>query len=156
MLTGDNEAVAQKLAAELGFDEYHAELLPEQKVRLIRELAKKGNVIMVGDGVNDAPALAAADVGIALGVISSDTALETADVALMKDDLTKIPGLISRAKKTMRIVRQNVAASITIKLSLGVLAVFGLVSLWLAIAVGDMGLTLAVIGNALRLTRRGV
>jgi len=156
MLTGDNEPVAQKLAVELGFDEYHAELLPEQKVRLVRELAKKGNVIMVGDGVNDAPALAAADVGIALGVISSDAALETADIALMKDDLTKIPGLISRAKMTMRIVRQNVAASITIKLGLGVLAVFGLVSLWLAIAVGDMGLTLAVIGNALRLTRRGV
>jgi Cd2+/Zn2+-exporting ATPase len=156
MLTGDNETVAQKLAKELGFDEYHAGLLPEQKVRLIEELAKKGTVIMVGDGVNDAPALAAAHVGIALGVISSDAALETADVALMKDDLTKIPGLLSRAKKTMRIVRQNVAVSITVKLSLGVLAVLGLVSLWLAIAVGDMGLTLAVIGNALRLTRKRV
>jgi len=156
MLTGDNEVVAQKLAKELGFDEYHAGLLPEQKVRLIEELAKKGTVIMVGDGVNDAPALAAAHVGIALGVISSDAALETADVALMKDDLTKIPGLLSRAKKTMRIVRQNVAVSITLKLFLGVLAVLGLISLWLAIAVGDMGLTLAVIGNALRLTRKSV
>jgi Cd2+/Zn2+-exporting ATPase len=155
MLTGDNEAVAQKLAEELGFDEYHAGLLPEQKVRIIRDLAKKGTVIMVGDGVNDAPALAAAHVGIALGVVSSDVALETADVALMKDDLTKIPTLLSRAKQTMRIVRQNVTASITLKLLLGVLAVFGLVSLWLAIAVGDMGLSLAVISNALRLTRRG-
>ncbi len=154
MLTGDNEVAAKRTAEFLGIDEYKAELLPSQKVEYIEELVKQGRVLMVGDGVNDAPAMAIADVGIAMGVIASDTALETADVALMKDDLRKIPELLEQSKGTMRVVRQNVGLSIGVKVFLAVLAVPGLVSLWLAIGIGDMGLSLVVIANALRLAAR--
>ncbi|TET15527.1 MAG: cadmium-translocating P-type ATPase [Candidatus Thorarchaeota archaeon] len=154
MLTGDNEVAAKKIAEYLGIDEYKAELLPSQKVEYIEELAMHGRVLMVGDGVNDAPAMAAADVGIAMSVIASDTALETADVALMKDDLRKIPELIEQSKGTMKVVRQNVGLSIGVKVLLAALAVPGLVSLWVAIGIGDMGLSLVVIANALRLATK--
>ena len=154
MLTGDSETVAKDIAHEVGVDEYVAELLPEEKVAAIEEMPSNGSSVMIGDGVNDAPALAAADVGIAMGAVSSDAALETSDVALMQQDLRKVPSLIKKAKKTMRIVRQNVAFSISVKLFIGILAVFGLVNLWMAIGIGDMGLTFAVIANALRLVRK--
>ncbi len=155
MLTGDSENVAKDIAEEIGISEYRAELLPNQKVAVIEELKKSGVTLMIGDGINDTPALAAADVGIAMGVAGSDAALETADVALMKEDLTRIPGLIMKAKKTMQIVRQNVATSLSVKAVTGVLASVGLMTLWIAIGVGDMGLTFLVIANALRLAGRG-
>jgi Cd2+/Zn2+-exporting ATPase len=154
MLTGDSENVAREIADEIGIDRYMAELLPEEKVKAIEELSDRGSSIMIGDGINDAPALAAADVGIAMGAVSSDAALETSDIALMQQDLRKIPSLIKKARKTMSIVRQNVAISISVKLLVGILAALGLVNLWIAIGVGDMGLTLAVIVNALRLVRK--
>ncbi len=154
MLTGDNEEVAAQIATELGFDEYHSNLLPEQKVEFVRKLSATGGTVMIGDGINDTPALAAADVGIAMGVISSDAAIETADIALMEEDLRKIPRLIRRAKRTLKIVRQNVIFSISVKAFIGVLAILGFATLWTAILFGDMGLTLVVIANALRLTRR--
>ncbi|TET10500.1 MAG: cadmium-translocating P-type ATPase, partial [Candidatus Thorarchaeota archaeon] len=154
MLTGDSENVASKIAEDIGIDRCQAELLPDEKVTTINDLGKHGSTIMVGDGINDAPALAAADVGIAMGTIASDAALETADIALMDQDLTKIPALIKKARKTMSIVRQNIGLSISIKLLVGILAAFGLVNLWIAIGIGDMGLTLAVIANALRLVRK--
>ncbi len=154
MLTGDSTAAAKEVAEYLKIDQYFADLLPDDKVTKLEEISRKGPVIMIGDGVNDAPALATADVGIAMGVIGSDVALETADVALMKDDLSQVLSLIHRAKKTMRIVRQNVVVAIGLKLVLVLLAVLGSVPLWVAIAVGDMGLTLAVISNALRLIRK--
>ncbi len=154
MLTGDNRDIAMTIAHELGFSQVEAELLPEDKVHHVQMMSSKGPTVMVGDGVNDTPALASADVGIAMGVISSDAAIETADVALMEEDLRKIPRLISRAKKTMRVIRQNVTISISAKVLIGILAILGYVSLWMAIAFGDMGLTLFVIANALRLTRK--
>ena len=154
MLTGDSETVTKEIAEEVGIDRYMAELLPEEKVKAIEEISRTGSSIMVGDGINDAPALAAADIGIAMGAVSSDTALETADIALMQQDLRKIPSLIKKARKTMSIVRQNIGISISLKLLIGILATFGLVNLWAAILIGDMGLTFAVIANALRLVRK--
>lgn len=154
MITGDNERTARAIAKEIGIDEYHAELLPDDKVRIIEEHLTNdyGHVVMVGDGVNDAPALARANVGIAMGAISSDVSLETADIALMQDDLSKLQYLIELSKKTMSIVKQNVIASILIKGSFAILAFPGLITLWLAVAIGDMGLSLAVILNAMRLS----
>ncbi|MDO9045672.1 MAG: cation-translocating P-type ATPase [Methanobacteriaceae archaeon] len=154
MLTGDNDRTAKTVAENLGIDEYYAELLPEDKVRIIDELLTENeSVAMVGDGVNDAPALARSNVGIAMGAAGSDVAIETADIALMHDDISKINYLIRLSKKTMNIVKQNVAAALLIQISLAVFAVFGFVSLWMAVTFGDMGLTLAVILNALRIGR---
>ncbi len=152
MLTGDNELIAGSIANKLGIDEYHAGLLPEDKVRIVEELDRKyGKVVMVGDGVNDAPALAKATVGIAMGAIGSDVALETADIALMHDDISKLPYLFELSKKTLGIVKENIFISIAVKGSFAVLAFPGIVTLWMAVAFGDMGLSLLVIVNAMRL-----
>ena len=154
MITGDNKMVARSLAEKIGVDEYHAELLPEDKVRVIEELASRfGSVAMVGDGVNDAPSLASANVGIAMGTVGSDVAIDTADIALMHDDLSKINYLVFLSRKTMNVVKQNITASLLIKGSFAVLALSGLINLWVAVAIGDMGLSLAVILNAIRLTK---
>ncbi len=153
MITGDNERTARAIANEIGIDEYLSELLPQDKVEAIEKLSKEyRHVAMVGDGVNDAPALAKANVGIAMGAIGSDVSLETADIALMQDDISKLPYLIELSRKTLEIVKENVLASILIKGSFAILTFPGLVTLWLAVAIGDMGLSLAVILNAMRLS----
>ncbi|MFQ5836839.1 MAG: heavy metal translocating P-type ATPase [Candidatus Bathyarchaeia archaeon] len=153
MISGDNEKTAQAIAGQLGIDRYFAELSPEDKLKIIDELRREEkHVVMVGDGVNDAPALAKANVGIAMGAIGSDVALETADIALMHDDLSKLPYLFSLSKRTVKVMKQNIYSSILIKGSLAVLAVLGFVTLWLAVGIGDMGLSLAVILNAMRLS----
>lgn len=155
MLTGDNEQVARAIAGKLKIGKFYAELLPEDKVKVIDDLLKKHeHVVMIGDGVNDAPALAKAHVGIAMGAIGSDVAIETSDIALMHDDLTKVNYLIALSKKTMSVVKQNVSVAILIKGSFAILAFPGIVTLWLAVAVGDMGLSLAVILNSLRIGRK--
>jgi Cd2+/Zn2+-exporting ATPase len=154
MLTGDHEATALTMAERLGVDEVYAGLLPNEKVDRVRELmSESGSVAMVGDGVNDAPALATATVGIAMGAAASDVALETADVALMADDLTSLPYLFWLSRRSASVIRQNIAASIAIKLSLAAGVPLGLVSLITAVLVGDMGASLAVTSNALRLAR---
>lgn len=154
MLTGDNEDVASALAEQTGVDSFFAGLLPEDKVKAVDKLKERfGRVAMVGDGVNDAPALASADVGIAMGHAGTDVAIETADIALMHDDLSKIDYLVYLSRKTMQVVKQNIAAAIMIKGTLTLMALFGLINLWVAVGVGDMGLSLAVILNAMRLTR---
>ena len=151
LLTGDNKGTAAAVAAQLQVDEVKSELLPEQKLDSIRELKRRfGTVAMVGDGINDAPALAAADVGIAMGGIGSDTALETADVALMTDNISKVPYSISLGKKALRIIKQNIALALLTKGVFLILGVFGLSSLWLAILADD-GAALIVILNGLRL-----
>jgi Cd2+/Zn2+-exporting ATPase len=154
MITGDNKRTAEIIAHKIGIDEYHAELLPDEKVSMIGNHLSNdyGNVAMVGDGVNDAPALAKASVGIAMGAAGSDVALETADVALMRDDLSKLPYLLELSKKTMKVVKQNIIISIIIKTTFAILAFPGLMTLWLAVAIGDMGLSLAVILNSMRLS----
>lgn len=152
MITGDNQQTAKAIASQLGIEHYHAGLLPEEKLKEIEKLkAQHGSVMMVGDGVNDAPALATADVGVAMGAIGTDTAIETADIAIMRDDLSRLPYLIKLSRKTMTIVKENIAASILVKGGTGLLAIPGFISLWIAVAVGDMGLSLAVILNALRI-----
>lgn len=153
IISGDNERTVKAIASQLGMNKYYADLSPEGKLRILEKLRiKYGRAAMVGDGVNDAPALAEADVGIAMGAAGSDAAIEIADVALMQDDLSKLPYLIDLSRQTTKVIRQNVLSSILIKGILAVLTMVGFVSLWLAVGVGDMGLSLAVIINALRMS----
>ena len=154
LLTGDNEETARSIAAAVGIEHYHANLLPADKVKRIHDLSSKyGDVAMIGDGINDAPALAAASVGIAMAAAGSDTAIETADIALMSDDLTKLPYLLTLSRNARSVIRQNTVAAITLKFFLAAGVFPGMVSLVVAVLVGDMGASLAVIGNALRLAR---
>ena len=151
MLTGDNAGTAQAIAQEAGIDEVHAELLPEDKVSAVERLVEEYQfVAMIGDGVNDAPALARASLGLAMGAAGSDAAIETADIALMSDDLSKLPWLIHHSRRTLRIIRQNIAFSLAVKVLFVILTFAGFASLWAAIA-ADMGASLLVIGNGLRL-----
>ena len=153
MLTGDNHATADAVAAAAGLDEVRAELLPADKVTAIEALvAEYGTVAMVGDGVNDAPALARASLGIAMGAAGSDAAIETADVALMSDDLGKLAWMIGHSRRAVAIIRQNIFFSLGVKLLFVALALGGVSSLWLAIA-ADMGASLLVTLNGLRLLR---
>ena len=154
MLTGDAEASARRVAEELGVG-YEARLLPEQKIEAVRDLVEKtGSAGMVGDGVNDAPALAVSSVGFAMGAAGTDVALETADVALLQDDLPKLAEAVRLSRAAERIIKQNVLVSILIKGLFVLLAPFGLVALWLAV-LADMGTSIAVTLNGLRLFRRG-
>jgi Zn2+/Cd2+-exporting ATPase len=152
MLTGDNEQTASAIARRLGIDSVRARLLPEDKLTEIEKIKSKHKVAMVGDGVNDAPALAAADVGIAMATAGSDTAIETADIALMGDDLRKLAYLKRLSRRTVRVIKQNIILSIGIKLVFLVLAVPGYATLWMAIT-ADEGAALIVIANGLRLLR---
>ena len=153
MLTGDNEGAARAVASALGIDEYHANLLPEAKVEAVRGLKDAGHtIIFVGDGVNDAPALATADVGIAMGAAGSAAALETADVALMADELPKISYAIRLSRATARNIRVNIGFSLVLKAAFLVMAIAGAATLWMAVA-ADMGASLLVVANALRLLR---
>jgi Cd2+/Zn2+-exporting ATPase len=153
MLTGDNQRTAAAVAAELGLDDYRAELLPEDKVEAVRELTSVyGSVAMVGDGINDAPALATADVGIAMGAAGTDTALETADIALMADDLSRVPFAIRLSRAARATVRQNITFALGLKLATLLLVFPGWLTLWMAV-LADTGGSLIVIANGLRLLR---
>ncbi|MGB9135108.1 MAG: cation-translocating P-type ATPase [Candidatus Bathyarchaeia archaeon] len=154
MLTGDKAEIARETAERLGIGEVHAELFPEDKLRIIAETREKhGLVAMVGDGVNDAPALAASDVGIAMAGSNVDVALESADIILVKDELGQIPSVHGLSRMTMKIAKQNIALSLGVKLILGSLGLMGFVPLWFTVASGDDGLTMLTLLNTLRLTK---
>ena len=154
MLTGDKQEIAEEVAEKLGIDEVYAELFPEDKLKIVDQMKRKhGLLAMVGDGVNDAPALAASDVGIAMGGSGVDVALESADIVLVKDELIQIPYLIKLSNKTVKIAKQNIAASLGIKIILGALGLMGFIPLWFTVAAGDDGLTMLVLLNTLRLIK---
>ncbi|MDR3597357.1 heavy metal translocating P-type ATPase [Clostridium sp.] len=153
MLTGDNKIVGNEIARELGLDEVYAELLPDQKVEKLelqyKEKSSKGKIIFVGDGINDAPVLARADIGIAMGGVGSDAAIEAADVVIMTDEPSKIASAIKIAKKTRSIVMQNIVFALGVKLAILVLVAFGIGTMWEAVF-GDVGVALLAILNAMR------
>ncbi len=153
MLSGDNTRTAQAIAKQAGIDEAYGDLLPDQKIEKVRELAREhGGVGMIGDGVNDAPALAAATVGFAMGAGGTDTAIETADVALIKDDLLMVAKAIRMGRRTVGVIRFNIIFALSVKAVFLVLALLGETTLWLAV-LADTGATLLVVANALRLLR---
>jgi Cd2+/Zn2+-exporting ATPase len=155
ILTGDNRPTAEAVGREAGVDEILAGLLPAAKVAAVEALvARHGQVAMVGDGINDAPAMSRATLGIAMGAAGSDAAIEAADIALMSDDLSKLPWLIHHSRRTLAVVRQNIALSLFMKALFVILTLVGTASLWSAIA-ADMGTSLLVIFNGLRLLRLG-
>ncbi len=153
MLTGDNSSTAHAVGQAVGVDDVRAELLPEGKVVAIEELlAEHRQVGMIGDGVNDAPAMVRASLGIAMGTVGTGTALETADVVLMSDDLSRVAWLIAHSHRTLRIIRQNIVTALSVKAAFVLLTILGHANLWTAIT-ADMGVSLAVVFNALRLLR---
>lgn len=154
MLTGDNQSTAEAIAKHVGVDGFEAELLPEDKVRAIERLKGKWKeVAMIGDGINDAPAMATASLGIAMGAMGTDAAIETADIALMSDDLSKIPWLIHHSRRTLKVIQQNIFFALGLKGIILALAIGGMASLWMAI-VADTGASLLVVFNGLRLLRK--
>ncbi len=153
MASGDNASVARRIADEVGIDQAHADLLPEDKLAALESYAQQGVVGMVGDGINDAPALARADIGFAMGAMGTDTAIETADVALMDDDLRKIPKFIQLSRATHAVLVQNISAALGIKLAFLALTLAGFGTMWMAVF-ADVGASLLVVANSLRLLRK--
>jgi len=150
LISGDNQKVCDSIGACLEIDHAYGEKLPDQKLRQIQDLKKQyKGVAMVGDGINDAPALALSDLGIAIGASATDITLETADIIIINDDLKKILTYVDIAKKTNRKIKQNIWTSIIVKLSFAILTVIGLMNLWLAVGLGDMGLSILVLFNSL-------
>ena len=156
MLTGDSESAARSVAEATGVDQYLSELLPGDKVKkveeILQELSGREKLIFVGDGINDAPVLARADVGVAMGAIGSDSAIEAADVVIMNDDLTKIPQAIGIARKCIRIVYENIVFAIGIKLVCLILGAIGLAGMWTAIF-ADVGVMVLAVLNSVRALR---
>ena len=150
MLTGDNDAIAKNVAAAVGLDGYKSQLLPHEKVAAFEQLTQNGGVsIFAGDGINDAPLLARADIGIAMGGVGSDAAIEAADVVLMTDEIQKIGSAVKVARRTKSIVKQNIVFALGVKLAVLVIAAFGYAPMWMAIF-ADVGVALIAIANATR------
>ena len=153
MLTGDSENAAQRVANQVGLDEYHSELLPGDKVeqveRLLQQKGEKDKLAFVGDGINDAPVLSRADIGIAMGALGSDAAIEAADIVLMDDDPAKISQAMKISRKTLKIVKQNIVFALTVKAVCLVLGALGIANMWIAIF-ADVGVMVLAVLNATR------
>ena len=154
MLSGDRPAAAQAVADALGIDEVHAGLLPADKVARLEELLSGGRTAFVGDGINDAPSLMRADVGVAMGSLGSDAAIEAADIVLMDDDVRKLASTVQIGRRTVRIVRENVALALAVKFAVLILGALGWATMWLAVF-GDVGVTVLAVLNAMRCLRLG-
>lgn len=153
MLTGDNAGVAERVAVEVGLDQVFANLLPADKLRKLNEFKQEfGQVVMVGDGINDSPALAQADIGVAMGGAGNAQVLETADVVLMNDDLSRLPFAVRLSRQVNRLIRQNVVISLGVKILVAIAAMAGLTPLWMAVF-ADIGISLIVTLNGLRAMR---
>lgn len=156
MLTGDKKDISKVVSEELKLDEYHSELLPQDKVKCVEKLmlekSKEGKLLFVGDGINDAPVLALSDIGVAMGGLGSDAAIEAADVVIMTDEISKISKAISISRKTMRIVKENIIFAITVKIAVLVLSALGIATMWSAVF-ADVGVSVIAILNALRILR---
>ena len=156
MLTGDNEHTARKVANDLGVDKEYSQLLPQDKVARLEELLEErrngGTVAFVGDGINDAPVLARADVGVAMGQLGSDAAIEAADVVLMNDSLSRLPDAVRLSRKTMRIAWQNIVLSLLVKAAVLVLGALGIAGMWLAVF-ADVGVAMLAVLNSMRAMR---
>ena len=153
MLTGDRKETAEQVASEIGIDEVHAELLPGDKVAKVEELLNKESdkerLAFVGDGINDAPVLSRADIGIAMGSMGSDAAIEAADIVLMDDDITKIASIVKISRKTLRIVRQNIVFALAVKALVLILGALGMANMWEAVF-ADVGVSVIAILNSMR------
>ena len=153
MLTGDRKEAAEQVASEIGIDEVHAELLPGDKVAKVEELLNKESdkerLAFVGDGINDAPVLSRADIGIAMGSMGSDAAIEAADIVLMDDDITKIASIVKISRKTLRIVRQNIVFALAVKALVLILGALGMANMWEAVF-ADVGVSVIAILNSMR------
>ena len=156
MLTGDLMDISKKVAEELKLDDYYAELLPQHKVeeveKLITQKSDTGKLLFIGDGINDAPVLAIADIGVAMGGVGSDAAIEASDVVIMTDEPSKVSSSIQISKKTMRIVKENIVFAILVKVAILILSAFGMASMWAAVF-ADVGVSVIAILNALRVLR---
>ena len=156
MLTGDKKDISKVVSDELKLDEYHSELLPQDKVKCVEKLmlekSRDGKLLFVGDGINDAPVLALSDIGVAMGGLGSDAAIEAADVVIMTDEVSKISESISISRKTMRIVKENIVFAITVKIAVLVLSALGIATMWSAVF-ADVGVSVIAILNALRILR---
>ena len=152
MLTGDNASTARAIAAQVGLTEVGADLLPQDKQRIVAELGAHGPVVMVGDGVNDSPSLAAAAIGFSMGAAGTDIAKEAADVLVLNDDLRRVPETIRLSRRTHAVLWQNITLALGIKAVFFALAVFGSATMWMAVF-ADMGASLLVVANGLRLLR---
>jgi len=153
MLTGDNQHTANAIAQQVGIDLARGDLLPQDKLNAVESLGQECIVGMVGDGINDAPALACSHIGFAMGAMGTDTAIETADVALMDDDLNKIPVFVRLSRATHSVLIQNISMALVIKSTFLILTLAGLGSMWMAVF-ADVGASLLVVGNGLRLLRQ--
>ncbi len=152
MLTGDNEKIGEFIGKKIGLDEVHAGLLPEDKSRELKEIKKNGVTVYTGDGLNDAPVIIEADVGIAMGALGSDAAIEAADIVIMDDDIAKLPTAIKLSRKTMRLVKENIWFALIVKFAIMILGAFGIANMWLAVF-ADVGVSVIAILNALRVQR---